>query len=319
MGGSSQSCLRRRGWFAIGGLLITAAFAVLAIWAMQPDGYASAATGGPEMGLNVISGGGCDTAQPTTCDVPVDGDFTLAIDLLEAPVAGYVGWDTWLTFPTDLLGIGTIVWPEAECLEVFVLPPPGTDYHGCITGLIPPVPVSTFEGTLVELNMTCSTTATQNKLHLLPYGDPAVIGAGTGLMEPSTKIVTIPKLNPLTVNCVEPLSEPGDTDGDGCSDQQELGLDSTHGGQRNFANPWDFYDVLGANLGPPDGYIDLFNDMAGVIDHYAPTGTESAYDANFDRGPSSGPNQWNMTAPDGKIDLFNDIAGVISQIFHDCR
>ncbi len=100
---------------------------------------------------------------------------------------------------------------------------------------------------------------------------------------------------------------------------REDGSDATSGGQRDYMNPWDFYDVMGANWGPPDGYIDLFNDIVSVLDHYAPVGTEPEYDAFFDRGPSAGPNQWNMTAPDGRIDLFNDIAGVIAQFGHDCR
>ncbi|MCH7488605.1 MAG: hypothetical protein IIB23_03145 [Chloroflexi bacterium] len=42
------------------------------------------------------------------------------------------------------------------------------------------------------------------------------------------------------------------------------------------------------------------------------------YDAQYDRGPSTGPNPWNMTAPDGVIDLLNDILGVIQQANHDC-
>ncbi len=56
-----------------------------------------------------------------------------------------------------------------------------------------------------------------------------------------------------------------------------------------------------------------------MIIHYAPTGTEPEYNVDFDRGPSTGPNVWNMTAPDGVIDLTNDILGVIAQYFHDCR
>ena len=74
----------------------------------------------------------------------------------------------------------------------------------------------------------------------------------------------------------------------------------------------DFYDVaIGGGTQGHDGYIDLFNDIIEVIDHYAPAGTEPAYDVWYDRGPKEGPNLWNMTAPDGKIDLFNDIIGVI--------
>ena len=115
------------------------------------------------------------------------------------------------------------------------------------------------------------------------------------------------------------LSEPGDTDGDGCSDQREHGLDATQGGLRDYKNPNDYYDVYGPGQSlTHDGVIDLPNDILGVIQHFAPLGTEPTYDVRFDRGPSSGPNPWNMTAPDGVIDLPNDILGVILQFFHNC-
>ena len=114
-----------------------------------------------------------------------------------------------------------------------------------------------------------------------------------------------------------PLPLLGDTDGDGCSDEQEYGKDEMLGGLRDRQNPWDFYDVPGLGGEPPDGVIDLFNDILGVIFHYSLDGNPP-YDANFDRGPSAGPNPWNMTAPDGVIDLFTDILGVIDQHGHAC-
>ncbi|MCH8009258.1 MAG: chromosome condensation regulator RCC1 [Chloroflexi bacterium] len=109
-----------------------------------------------------------------------------------------------------------------------------------------------------------------------------------------------------------------DADGDGCLNKIELGTDETLGGLRNPDNPWDFYDVLGPGAAlPTDGVIDLPNDILGVILHFSPSGA-APYDVNFDRGPSSGPNAWNMTAPDGVIDLPNDILGVILQFNHRC-
>ena len=110
-----------------------------------------------------------------------------------------------------------------------------------------------------------------------------------------------------------------DADGDGCLNKIELTTDETLGGLRDPNNPYDFYDVLGAGGGPPDGIIDLPNDILGVIQHFAPLGTEPEYDVQFDRGPSAGPNPWNMTAPDGVIDLPNDILGVILQFGHNCQ
>ena len=119
-----------------------------------------------------------------------------------------------------------------------------------------------------------------------------------------------------------PTPDPTDTDGDGCSDERENGPDETLGGQRDPLNPWDFYDVAGSPLPPqngaPDGIIDLPNDILGVIQHH-PAGT-LGYDAQFDRGPWTGPNSWNGTqGPDGVIDLPNDILGVILQFQHSCQ
>ncbi|MCH8949924.1 MAG: hypothetical protein IIB87_06060 [Chloroflexi bacterium] len=114
------------------------------------------------------------------------------------------------------------------------------------------------------------------------------------------------------------LAGPGDTDGDGCPDVNENGLDETLGGLRDYKNPWDFYDIAGLSGPTPDGYIDLLYDILGVIQHYSPNG-KPPYDAHYDRGPTAGPNAWNMTAPDGVIDLLNDILGVIQQYSPDCR
>ena len=88
---------------------------------------------------------------------------------------------------------------------------------------------------------------------------------------------------------------------------------------RDWQNAGDYYDVVGFDNGPPDQIIDLSNDILGVIQHYAPTGTEPEYDVAFDRGPSTGPDSWNMTAADGVIDLTNDILGVIRQYQHSCQ
>ena len=116
-----------------------------------------------------------------------------------------------------------------------------------------------------------------------------------------------------------PNSNDPNDDNDGCTDDQENGPDETLGGLRDPHNPWDFYDVLGPGAALPlDRVIDLPNDILGVIQHFSPSGAPP-YDIAFDRGPSSGPNPWNMTAPDGVIDLPNDILGVIMQFEHSCQ
>ncbi len=143
----------------------------------------------------------------------------------------------------------------------------------------------------------------------------------TPTITPTPTVTPTPTITPTPSGPTETPTkqpEPGDTDGDGCSDQRENGPDEKLGGLRDYKNPWDYYDVLGGGGGPPDGIIDLTNDIFGVIIHYAPTGSEETYDVVFDRGPTAGPYDWNMTAPDGVIDLTNDILGVILQYQHSC-
>lgn len=127
-------------------------------------------------------------------------------------------------------------------------------------------------------------------------------------------------IGPTNNASVAVISPCVDTDGDGCTDKAEMQPKAyaSTGGGRDPLDPWDFYDVSGSTPGVPDGIIDLLNDILGVVQHYAPTGAPP-YDAHYDRGPSTGPNGWNMTAPDGSIDLLNDILGVIKQYSHDCR
>jgi len=107
-----------------------------------------------------------------------------------------------------------------------------------------------------------------------------------------------------------------DTDDDGCSDGAETGDDETLGGLRDPLNPWDFYDVAGAGGGPPDGVIDLPNDILGVVQHLSWAG--GPYDAAYDRGPYEGAHVWNTTAADGFISLF-DVLAVVQQHGHQCR
>ncbi len=157
-----------------------------------------------------------------------------------------------------------------------------------------------------------------------------IAGKNTLLVDSSSQIVESNELNnelsqtpaiptpPATCTPIPTkLPDPGDTDSDGCSDQDENGPDETVGGRRDFKNPNDFYDVETISGPGQDGVVDLLFDILSVINHYSPAG-DPPYDAHYDRGPSAGPNAWNMTAPDGVIDLLNDILGVIQQFDHTC-
>ncbi|MEE8346069.1 MAG: flexitail domain-containing putative surface protein [Dehalococcoidia bacterium] len=258
-----------------------------------------------------IKGGDCDNPdQPTKCSVPVGGSFFLSVDVLTAPAQGYILVQTFIDYGLNLTyketpdAAGEIVWPDAA-IALRDSPGPGLISHGGLTGLLPPLPVSTFEGNVVELLMNCSPGVSSTEVKLLPEGDPVAGTVGSAFKDPDNNLI-VPNLGSLTINCTD-VPVFADTDGDGCTDLQELGLDEESGGQRDPNNPWDFYDTNG------DGLVDLPNDILGVIVAFG------AYDVTYDRGPSAGPDPWNMTAPDGVIDLPNDVLGVIMQFGHSCR
>ena len=147
------------------------------------------------------------------------------------------------------------------------------------------------------------------------YGQLNDVQTAGGIVNAVPAFVTEmkPTFTPTVTPTPTKQPDPGDTDGDGCSDQRENGSDETLGGQRDYKNPWDYYDTNG------DGIVDLTNDIFGVITHYAPTGTEPEYDVTYDRGPSAGTSWTDTAPPDGVIDLSNDVLGVIQQYLHDCR
>ncbi|MCH7699956.1 MAG: PD40 domain-containing protein [Chloroflexi bacterium] len=280
---------------------------------------------GPGMRLNV-TGGTCDhPTAPSICHIPFGGSFLLSVEVVTAPEAGYILAQTFIDFGGHLAykpaasAANEIIWPDlADGTALRSQGGAGLVNHGGLTSLTPPMPVSHFEGAIVQLEMSCSAEASSNTVLLLAADEKEVGTKGSLFVLPdATQIV--PAVSGLTVACVAPEMVLSDTDGDGCSDLRENGSDESMGGLRDYLNSNDFYDVLGGGGGPPDQIIDLSNDIFGVIIHYAPTGTEPEYDVDFDRGPSAGPNPWNMTAPDGVIDLSNDIMGVIQQYQHDCR
>ncbi len=190
--------------------------------------------------------------------------------------------------------------------------------HGGVTNLTPPLLESDEVGVMVQVQMTCPAAGTSVPISLLVYEDALAGTNGSAFVEPDGQTKAVPKVAPITMNCVAKQADPGDTDGDGCSDVTENGSDPALGGNRDWLNPWDFYDVAGPGGVPvPDGIIDLANDIMGVINH-AGAAPGPPYDVQYDRGRATGPS-WNDTAPpDGVIDFANDILGVIGQFNHSC-
>ncbi len=135
-----------------------------------------------------------------------------------------------------------------------------------------------------------------------------------------------------------------DNDLDGCTDRQELSLEPTTGGRRDYKYFWDFYDVWTHPVGDPIGWerdkVVTIVDILGVASRFGAndsgpgtfdrnsdplttpnpaTGTpRERYHPSYDRGPIIGASNWNVAPADGAINLPDDILGVARQFGHSC-
>jgi glucose/arabinose dehydrogenase len=116
------------------------------------------------------------------------------------------------------------------------------------------------------------------------------------------------------------LPSEGDSDGDGCANMTELGVDEKVGGRRDPSNPWDFYDTNG------DGLVNIVNDLLAVASSYGPASGPN-YNAAYDRSPppseSAEPNPWrrepwDLGPPDGYVNIPHDLLAVSAQFGHTC-
>lgn len=171
-------------------------------------------SGGAEM-LMTIADGNCETSiRPVTCDVAVGAEFTAVVDVKTAPPDGYYLMQTFVDFGETLAytPVGNaadgIVWPECEVGLSSSVFGPGFILHTCLTAFVPPLPLSSYVGPVVELAFTCSETPSSSLVRLLPNDNPDPITNGA-LFIGLDNLRTIPKLNALVVNCVVPSAVGG--------------------------------------------------------------------------------------------------------------
>jgi hypothetical protein len=100
-----------------------------------------------------------------------------------------------------------------------------------------------------------------------------------------------------------------DSDGDLCTDAEELGPDKTLGGQRNRFNPWDLYDV------DDSAKVDA-TDVSLVRSKW--NGSQPTAPENLIYDRSNGVNPWAPNGPNNKIDAL-DIALVRASFGHSCQ
>jgi alpha-tubulin suppressor-like RCC1 family protein len=117
-----------------------------------------------------------------------------------------------------------------------------------------------------------------------------------------------------------------DSDSDGCLDKREVGNVPALGGQRHPLNFWDFFDTPDTSNIRDEAVAgtDFFRILArfgaagdNQIDPLSMPPPAPAYHTAFDRGASSGPNPWNLTAADGSI-AGTDFFAVLAQFGHSC-
>ena len=253
----------------------------------------------------------CDPAAVpcTAADMLVKDNVTVSIEMEHFKVEnalGYLAWEATVCWPWKNLRLnGAPTFKSGPVGNRLVGPRFDAGDFACqsIGAAVAPGEAGSLDlGNLANLDFLC-----------IQAGTPLSVSMVAGTVITGDKKTSSGQFGFVSIDCragTVSIST-SDADGDGCSDQRENGPDETLGGQRDYLNPWDFYDIDG------DGIIDLFTDILGVMFRYSLNGGPP-YDANFDRGPSAGPNPWNMTAPDGRIDLFTDILGVINQHGHAC-
>jgi hypothetical protein len=142
-------------------------------------------------------------------------------------------------------------------------------------------------------------------------GDTAVVGAASKDSLPSQAAGAAYVLNCADVDGDSICNDNDDSDGDGCTDAQELASDPTLGGQRDYLNPWDYFN-------PSEDGLNRIDDITAVVLKYGhDLGVYGDYDTKFDRTELTGGNPWQFDAPDGQIRIF-DITAAIRSYAHDC-
>ncbi len=132
-----------------------------------------------------------------------------------------------------------------------------------------------------------------------------------------------------------------DTDADGCNDGHELRASKAQGGDRDPANPWDFFDVpvpvltASATTGAKDHAVTLSDVIAvlyyvGAVSGSGPTANGVSYNADvnangiadgqeYDRSSGGDPSKsWRSGPPNGSVTIADAITG-LAQIGDSCK
>lgn len=154
----------------------------------------------------------CHSGQKETCRLQAGASFTLTVDIIAAPEGGYIGVQSFIDFGAGA-GMSNLTYTSAGvATDEFIWPDQGLGlrndvanglvYHGGLTGLIPPLAVSSYVGPIVQMAMTCSQGYSETTVRILPGGDPIASTSGAMFLS-SQDEQTVPSLGSLEVICGE--------------------------------------------------------------------------------------------------------------------
>ncbi len=165
----------------------------------------------PDAEMSLVGESGGATCNTDEYCVVLSGAFTLAVVIDNAPDAGYIFAGAWVNYGDHLIykpitpASNEIIWPDCQgATALRNQTAHGTENHvalGCLTGLIPPLPLSTYVGNFWELPMTCSASDSSTLIRLLPEGDVIAGTSGALFKAGASGISVVPKVSDLFVVC----------------------------------------------------------------------------------------------------------------------
>ncbi len=190
-------------WVVILGVILLLTIAACSTDDKPGEGNGTSApdSGGSEMRLTA---NGC-TAD---CTFANDEEFTLAVEIVAIPAGGYIAAQSFIDYGPDLTyeaaaaAVDEIVWPDCDpAIALSAQADPTGVLHGCLTGLLPPLPTSFYAGNLVELSLICSLGSSTTEVRLLPEDDPVAGTSGAVFVGNDVTIHFVPKITDLTIIC----------------------------------------------------------------------------------------------------------------------
>jgi hypothetical protein len=104
-----------------------------------------------------------------------------------------------------------------------------------------------------------------------------------------------------------------DTDGDGCKEAREVGMNQSLGGRRDPLNPWDYFNP--EKIYTP--YTQTVADILRVVNQYNKNMGNPLYTAETDRTGIPNAYPWSLGPPNG-TQTVEDILAAVKQFGHNC-